>query len=158
MNTERLRQLLHYTPATGVFTWNETRGPAKRGSVAGAHCNKGYLVIGVEGKVYKAHRLAWLYMTGEWPADQVDHRNTIKDDNRWANLRGASNQQNCCNRARANRTGVQNVGRTKGGRFVARVQSDGVRIHIGTFDTIAEAAKAATEHRQQAHGAFARNE
>ena len=67
MDQQRLKQRLHYNPDTGIFTWRapEKRGHNPEGWIAGSHCGKGYLVIGVDKKVYKAHRLAWLYMTGE---------------------------------------------------------------------------------------------
>lgn len=155
MDATRLKQLATYDPETGHFVWKESRGRRKRGAIAGSHCNKGYLVIGVDYKVYKAHRLAWLYMTGEWPTDQIDHRNTRKDDNRWDNLRQASNQQNCCNRDRYNKTGFRNVSIAASGRFIASVARDGKTHHLGVFDTPEEAYAAASAARIKHHGEFA---
>jgi len=154
MNQARLRELMDYNPETGDFTWKETRGPAKKGATAGSPCNKGYIVIGIEGKVYKAHRLAWLYMTGDWPTDQLDHRNRDKGDNRWANLREASNQENCLNRTRYNRTGYRGVAKTPYGRFVGACTYRGKRYQKGGFATAQEASKWAEQKRQELFGDF----
>ncbi len=76
-----LKALLHYDPASGVFTWVAGQ---RSGCVAGAMW-KGYISVRIAGRNYQVHRLAWLYMTGEWPADEIDHKNTVRDDNRWTN-------------------------------------------------------------------------
>lgn len=157
LNAERLRQLLDYDPETGHLTWRETRGPKAKGSRAGSHCNKGYLVAGIEGRVYKAHRLAWLWMTGEWPKAQVDHRNTVKDDNRWDNLREATNLQNCNNRIHPNRTGFKGVSRQPNGRYVGKCNVGHKRYQKGGFATAKEAAQWAAWAREQHHGTFARH-
>lgn len=94
-----LKELLHYDPETGVFTWAVSRSGVRIGDVAGCLKRNGYRYIGVDGRDYLAHRLAWLYMTGLWPADQIDHINGVKDDNRLVNLREATHLQNHQNRA-----------------------------------------------------------
>ena len=157
MNQQRLHQRLHYDPSTGVFTWKAPEKPGQNaeGTVAGSHCDKGYLVIGIDRKVYKAHRLAWLYMTGSWPECQIDHINGVKDDNRWANLRQATNAQNCCNRTRFNSTGYRNVVRGRSGKFYAKVNFAGKRLQRGGFETAEEAAIAAAQFRHELHGDYA---
>ena len=85
-----LKELLNYDPATGVFTWLVSRGRVKASSVAGHVHSRGYIVIMVDGRRHLAHRLAFVYMTGTFPDDQVDHINEIKADNRWINLREAT--------------------------------------------------------------------
>jgi hypothetical protein len=85
LTAERLRELLNYDPDTGVFTWRVRPVHSHRvGDIAGSvRTTRGYRLIGVAGRVYKAHRLAWLYMMGEWPKDQIDHINRDPSDNRF---------------------------------------------------------------------------
>ena len=91
-----LKGCLHYDPLTGVFTWKYTiNRNAKKGQIAGRK-NSGYIEISIDGVKYLAHRLAWYYMTGEWP-DVIDHDNRIKDDNRWVNLKNGSHASNSRN-------------------------------------------------------------
>jgi hypothetical protein len=104
LTAERLRELLDYDPETGRFIWRKDHPTAKHikaGSVAGTKNGRGYWVIGVAGAKYVAHRLAWLYVTGEWPAHLVDHENGDRLDNRFANLREATDSQNNFNRGGA---------------------------------------------------------
>lgn len=155
MDQLRLKSLLRYEPDTGHFFWIETRGPAKAGNLAGSPCNKGYIVIGVGGRVYKAHRLAWLYMTGGWPLAQIDHINQQKGDNRWANLREATNQQNCCNRTRRNKHGYPGVSRGPYGGFLGRCQVAGERLQKGGFPTAQAAHEWVQQQRSRLHGPFA---
>jgi hypothetical protein len=98
ITAERLRELLHYDPWTGVFTWRvRTSNYVKVGDVAGCVSVDGYISIKIDGYSYRAHRLAWLYMTGRWPADGIDHINMDRVDNRIANLREATKSQNRMN-------------------------------------------------------------
>ena len=91
---ERLVELLDYDPLTGLFVWKVHRcGKAKVGSIAGTIV-KGYVLITVDGVRYQAHRLAWFWMTGEWPARILDHEDRVRSNNKWSNIRGASYSQN----------------------------------------------------------------
>lgn len=135
----RLKQILHYDPESGVFTYLvKTSIRVRAGQVAGTRNNRsGYVTISIDYRRYYGHRLAWLYMTGEWPTEQVDHRNTIRSDNRWTNLRKATNQFNNENRRRAHRdsaTGVLGVAR-HGNKFKARIFVEGKERHLGMFET-----------------------
>lgn len=95
MNQSALRELLHYNPETGVFTWRANRRPTvKSGDIAGSLRRDGYRGIKINGTVYLSHRLACLYVSGRWPQDEMDHRNGVRDDNRWANLREATTSEN----------------------------------------------------------------
>jgi hypothetical protein len=163
ITAERLRQLLHYDPERGVFTWLSR--PAERswntrfaGTRAGTINGLGYVVIGILGRRYKAHRLAWLYVHGEWPGRELDHINCDKSDNRIANLRPATRSQNIANsRARSDSTsGLKGVRwHESSRRWLARLTAGGKR-HIGLFDT-PEAAHAAYIAAAEKHfGEFAR--
>ena len=89
---------LSYDPDSGVFRRKISNTRAvKAGDIAGSQNGKGYLTMMVCGRVYKAHRLAFLYMTGSFPPEEVDHINGIRDDNRWANLRAVSHVENSKN-------------------------------------------------------------
>lgn len=144
MTAEFVRSLLDYDKDTGTLMWRVRRGAGvKPGSIAGSRCRKGYIQVVVMGRSYKAHRIAWLLATGEWPRYQIDHINGIRDDNRWINLRQATNSQNMMNRCKPykNRTGLKGVAQF-GRRFQARVMVNGKRVSLGMFDS-AEAAHAA---------------
>lgn len=92
-----LKQLFHYDPETGVFTWIRSGTGRKTNKLAGWIDRVGYVRIEVHGKAYCAHRLAWLYVYGCWPTKYIDHINRIKGDNRISNLRDVTKQQNLFN-------------------------------------------------------------
>lgn len=159
LTAERLREVLHYDPETGVFTWlGRSR---RRGLVAGYTETVGYHVIFVgtraAGKLYKAHRLAWLYMTGEWPTDMIDHANGNKTDNRWVNLRAADRSRNLINsrRRRDNTTGFKGVSLNRG-RYMASLTKGGKTMNLGRFDTAEEAHEAYCAAAREHFGEFAR--
>lgn len=154
-----VREMLHYDPITGVFTWKKDVGNVKAGAVAGSKVKKGYLLIRLRRKQYLAHRLAWFWMTGEWPKTLIDHKNTNKTDNRWLNLRQASNSENLLNRGRnANNTsGFKGVSLNKSnGRFEAYLTIQGKRKHLGYYDIPEEAHKSYIAAIHQANPEFAR--
>lgn len=99
LTQQRLKEVLRYVKSTGLFYWRVSPKPGVVvGAQAGCLNDKGYVLIGVDGRLYRAHRLAWLYVTGNWPVDLIDHRNTNKQDNRWRNLRAADERLNRENR------------------------------------------------------------
>ena len=106
MTAGRLRALLHYDPAAGVFRWRERPFLWRAGDVAGSITTHGYRGIWLEGRNYRAHRLAWLYMAGDWPKNLIDHINGVRDDNRFCNLRPATHAENAAY-ARASRRARQ---------------------------------------------------
>lgn len=142
----RLKHVVRYNPETGVFTWlNPTNTSVLVGSVLGGRHYSGYIRASIDGKSYAVHRLAWLYMTGEWPADQIDHINHIRDDNCWRNLREASNRENHMNRATSirNTSGVTGVYWDKEAKkWLARIRVKGRLIHLGRFSDKNEAVAA----------------
>lgn len=156
---ELVRELLIYNPETGVFTWRVNRGWLKAGTVAGSPHRAGYTILGIALRMYRAHRIAWLYMTGKWPADAIDHINGIRDDNRWANLREATWQENLRSTKRRidNTSGFKGV-RKEGTKWVASIYPNRKRIKLGTFDTPEEAHAAYCAAAEQLYGEFARPE
>lgn len=156
LTVERLKELLHYEPETGVFTWRVKTNKSRNwvGKRAGcANVSTGYVMIGIDGHDIRAHRLAWFYMTGEWPANEVDHRNTDKGDNRWDNLRQATTRLNGENKRRANRnskTGFLGVSPHRN-RFMARIKVNGKHKCLGTFDTPEQAHAAYVATKRQLH-------
>lgn len=142
-----VRELLSYDPTTGVFTWRKARRNVHVGAEAG-HCEpRGYRYISILNHPYAAHRVAVLYVTGDWPVGLVDHKNGEKGDNRWDNLRDTSGHANAQNVRAAtvrNQLGLLGVIPPQGRRtrFKASIQVRGKSIHLGYHATalIAHAA------------------
>ena len=113
----RLKEVLHYDPLTGLFTWRVTKGNITAGTVAGCPANsEGYWRITIDSVKYYAHRLAFLYMLGRWPFEQADHYpDPTTSNNRWANLRDATHGQNTANTHGESKTGFKGVTKTKEG-------------------------------------------
>ena len=97
VKAERLRELLSYDPDSGIFRWRVCARRKLVGSIAGHKGKQGYMHIGIDGRDYRAHRLVWLYVYGKWPPTEIDHINLLRHDNRLANLRLASREQNSAN-------------------------------------------------------------
>lgn len=160
LTADRLRELLHYDPATGGFIWLKTRSKkVPPGSVAGG-INKvhGYRQIKVDGVKLPAHRLAWLYVHGYWP-NQIDHINGVRDDNRLENLRDVTPQINAQNvhkpRRDNKKTGMMGVGygsKIRGTKkWFARVTVEGRRVLIGYFYNPEDAHGAYLEAKRRLH-------
>jgi hypothetical protein len=154
LTQDRLQELLSYNPETGYFIWAKNLGiRIKAGDIAGTHDKDGYILIGIDCSRYKLHRLAFLYMTGSFPIDEVDHLNHVKDDNRWSNLRHATrtiNQRNRVNQKNntSGRNGVYWKKRTQ--KWHANICLAGKLYHLGYFnefgDAVAARVKAEKEH------------
>lgn len=157
LTQERLKELLDYDPETGVFVWKVCAAKnIKAGSVAGCKILDGYIKIRINGNLYRAHRLAWLYIYGCWPTNQIDHINRVRDDNRLCNLREATNQENSwnTNKRKDNTSGYRGVcwdKRTK--KWQANIAINGNKKHIGHFDT-PETAHAAYLAAKEEHHKF----
>lgn len=155
-----LLRVLSYDPLTGKFTWLERVSiRIKVGAEAGSPTGDGYIEIGLFGKNFLAHRLAWFYVKGEWPAGQIDHRNTIKSDTTWGNLRDASHGQNVQNTGprKNNKSGFKGVSFHKGlQRWHARIMCDRRLYLLGFFDSPEEAHAAYAAKAAELHGEFAR--
>lgn len=153
---ERLCEALDYDQSTGIFTWRtpmQTGGRTGVGQVAGRISSEGYRNIGLGGVRCQAHRLAWLYVHGDWPTGQIDHINGIKTDNRIANLRVVTEAQNKWNRLETSRntSGHRGVSRNKLERkWKAYITVEGATQWLGTFasyDEAVEARLAAERHQ-----------
>lgn len=155
-----LRELFEYDPTTGVFTRLVYRSPnAKPGDIAGTPGKDGYVQIQIDGKLYKAHRLAWLYVKGEWPPHGVDHRDTIKSNNAWINLRAATPAQNAgnCGPRTSNTSGYKGVCRIKkNGKWMAQIQIGGRFNFLGYFETAEQAHAAYCVAAELHFGEFSR--
>ncbi len=156
---ERLKEILHYNPASGLFVWKiNIPGVVAIDDYAGHLDTIGYIIIKIDGKKYKAHRLAFLYMTGKIPAE-VDHKNGITNNNSWSNLRQASRSENCRNARRYsnNKSGHKGVyWHARSQRWVAKITVNKKVIQLGTFVEKSEAVRIRKQATLQYHGEFAR--
>jgi HNH endonuclease len=154
ITSDRLRELLAYDPSTGVFTRRvRTSTRTRVGDVAGCLKNKGRIAINADGKLYQSHRLAWLYVYGEWPKHHIDHIDGDPSNNRIANLRDVISSVNQQNRKCAqanNASGLLGVSPYRG-RWRATICINGACRLIGRFDTPEQAHAAYLEVKRQLH-------
>lgn len=157
LTQERLKQLLHYNPETGVFVWRVDKGRAKAGSVAGT-LSRGYVRIKIDNGLYFAHRLAWLHTHGVLPNQYLDHINQNRSDNRMANLRDATSLDNNRNtRSRSGSSsrwlGVMWYKRNK--KWGTQIRVNGKQKYFGLFECESTAAMVYNEAALEHFGEFA---
>lgn len=155
---QQLMDLLHYDPEAGVFTHKQTRGKGKEGEVAGGLNRYGYIDIRLMNRLFKAHQLAFLYMTGSFPEPPltVDHINGCRTDNRWCNLRLATQQEQTWNRTahKNNKSGLMGAWPCKTtGRWQSLLTDGKSRKWLGRFDTAQEAHEAWIKMATELRGA-----
>lgn len=163
---QELKELVNYNPLTGFFTWRKrpVHSATKRtdktwnsrfaGKQAGASTSGGYVQIALRSKLYAAHRLAHLFMTGEWPEHEVDHVDGDRADNRWHKLRAATRQEQVLNMGMPthNTSGVVGVLWNKqNGKWKAQVKVSNKVMNLGSFETKEEAI-AAREAANERYG------
>jgi hypothetical protein len=155
LTQERLKELLHYDVETGIFTWAVKRCNVQKGDVAGTPRNASYVQIRVDGSAYLAHRLAWLYVHGVWPKNEIDHINGIRSDNKIKNIREATRVQNGQNERKARRgarsgyLGAAWSERSK--KWIARISVDGKQIYLGRFQDPGSAHAAYVSAKRKFH-------
>ena len=156
ISQQQLKERLHYDPDTGIFTWNSCASYNSQiniGDVAGGMNSRGYWRIKLFGTTYYAHRLAWLYVTGRWPDNEIDHWNGVHGDNRFKNLRDVVqlvNKQNQRKPQKNNATGLLGV-TVCGKGFSARIGVNGKLRRIGTYSTSELAHSAYLKAKRQLH-------
>ncbi len=150
----RLKEIFDYNPNTGIFTYKQaTSRSVHVGDIAGSMDEKGYLRIKIYGHSYRCHRLAWLFVHGSWPNDQIDHINSIRNDNRLINLREVSNKINCENRIKPmsnNKIGFLGV-YVHHGKYATSLKVDGIVKRLGHFNTPEEAHQVYLEAKRKYH-------
>ena len=161
-----VRSILSYNRQTGVLRWKRRNDISKSNSAkhagkrAGTRDSKGHRQIVIHDVAYMAHQLAWLIVTGQWPFYEIDHKNVKPDDNRWCNLRPATDTQNKCNeKIRKNSTtgkkGVS-IRKNRPSPFVARITLHGKTYDLGRYKTREKAHAAYRKAAKKLHGNFAR--
>jgi hypothetical protein len=173
-----LHEILRYDPDSGKLFWRKrgvhlfrkTEGRAAENACATWNSRyadreaflgsaRGYVTGCVLNRPCIAHRVIWAMQTGEWPKDQIDHINGVRNDNRWVNLRAATRFENACNRpvpkhSRSGTKGVHWHARDK--RWIARITANHKAYHLGTFTSLDDAKAAYAKASAELHGQFAR--
>ena len=144
LTQERLKELLRYRKSTGVWTWKTVKGRTKgKESVAGCVTKSGgYRYIGVDGKLFQSSRLAFLYVLGYFPEHDVDHRNKIRHDDKWNNLRHATRSCNLknCKAHKDNISGVKGVSlNKKTSKWEVKIRLNGKTKYLGLYEDFIEA-------------------
>jgi hypothetical protein len=154
---ERILELFSYYPETGNLVWKMSRGGAKAGAHAGHLDTCGYWQVGVDRRQYQVHQLIWLIETGVWADLEIDHKDTVKTNNRFGNLRLATHGQNNAHReVRSNsKTGLLGVHERRPGKYTAQIRVNKKHIHLGTFSNKNDAAIAYAKAAYEYHGEFA---
>lgn len=159
-----LKSILDYNPQTGVFVWKKFVGKKRNikryiGKIAGGKDNLGRMQIRLNDKYHRLHRLAWLYIYGNWPDGHIDHINMDQSDNRISNLRIATRSQNQCNRGiqTNNTSGFKGVSFSKlHNKWHSYIKIEGKRKHIGLYKSKMAAYFAYCYEAKKLHGDFAR--
>lgn len=153
LTAEQFRSRFEYQPETGEFIRKVSGAGHWAGEIAGHRRFDGRMIVcGL-----LASRLAWLWMTGAWPEDEIDHKDNDPSNNRWENLRPAKRFENCRNirKPKNNTTGFKGVYRNRG-KFRAQISVNDKAVHLGVFDTAEDAYLAYCVAADRYHGEFAR--
>jgi len=158
LTQQLLKEYVNYDPTTGIFTWRKKTGKGKIGARVGSKHSCGYLEARIAGHRCFLHRAAWIYVTGNEPK-YIDHINGQRDDNRWDNLREATNQQNVAHRINKNRnntSGIRGVYFSKKNqKWIANIHFEYKTTYLGSFSTKEEASAARSLAAKTLFGDFA---
>jgi hypothetical protein len=161
LTAEKARKIFSYDEQTGLLHWRiyskSRKGKIRPGDVVGSLDAMGYVVLRTARRNYKAHRVIWLIKTGSWPASAIDHRNGIKNDNRWGNLRLATSEENAHNRCmrRTNKYGFKGVWfNPASSKYLAAIKVCGKTRHLGEHSTLHGAAVAYATAAKAIYGDF----
>lgn len=157
LTLERLKELLSYDPETGVFIRRTAKKGNPAGSIAGSKGEGIYIIVKVDNVPHLAHRLAWFYVNGEFPATDLDHRDGNKRNNQIENLRLTDRAQNTWNRGKQirNISGYRGVYWNKADKcWRAKTVVRGKSYLVGSFKCRHEAGAACDAFRKQMHGDF----
>lgn len=161
LSHQRLREVISYDPLTGSFVWKQATAKWIQNGAPAGSVSRGYLTIRIDGLLWPAHRLAWFYVHGEWPKNDIDHRDLNRGNNAISNLREATRSQNLsnANKRSANTSGFKGVSFMKSkGKWRARIKIDRKEHHLGLFDDPKVAHVVYSEAAKRFYGEFARTE
>jgi len=160
LTLERLKSVLSYDSQTGIFVWRVQLGwKGRAGSPAGTRHARGYTHIMVDQKLHLAHRLAWFYVTGNWPKDKIDHIDCDRANNRFDNLREATASQNSQNSKKREGKASKLKGvswHVRNRKWESRIKRDGKQIRLGLYGTEEEAHAAYCKAASELFGSYAR--
>jgi len=155
ITAKRVRQLLDYDPEAGVFVWRErTSNRISVGDVAGRDNGNGYRRISIDGQSYYEHQLAWLYVYGEWPQNEIDHRDGNGFNNKISNLRDATHEENCQNMPlkTTNTSGITGVSWSKlHSKWEAYIWRGYKKKYLGLFESLSDAREAYLRAKRELH-------
>lgn len=154
VTAEDVRSAFFYDECTGIFTVKyKYARQIIVGTVAGSKNPIGYIMITLMGRRYMGHRLAWLYVYGEWPKKNIDHINGVRDDNRIVNLRDVTTAENAQNmhKRRLGASGFHGVVKRPNGTFSAQILADKKFYFLGVYDKAEDASDAYKKAKQKLH-------
>jgi hypothetical protein len=155
----QVRKILKYNSATGSFIWLVSLPNGVTAGATAGRVSLGYIRIGIDGRQYLAHRIAYLLMTGLWPKKQIDHVNGAKSDNRWINIRAATVSQNIANSPKRsnNTSGYKGASWNKERqKWAATISMNGKRMYLGRYSKIEDAYMVYVVAAKKYHREFAR--
>ena len=163
LSPKLLREAFSYDPKTGIMTWKKVPWAPARikvllGKKAGYNSPNKYAMVKIQQRLYRVHRIIWAVVTGKWPKEYIDHKNSDPYDNRWDNLREATHTENNLNRVRTeNASGFRRVlWHKKNKNWMAVIKHKGKSRHLGSFPTREEAYMVACSAAKALQGEFAR--